>query len=288
MKVLRSVLAGIFTGIMTIILFVFGISLNFKYTITDTIGEVVKKGITDNIVNIVSEHSEMAVGEIRTEVDKVFTDNPKVKDMVEHCFNKAMDILNGKNITNLNLQNDIEKIINENQPKLEKIGINISEEDKQKILDFVSSEDFNNKFNEAIDKIKGNVPNEALKVFDILNFFMSQKFRIILMCTFVVLLILIALLKKSFYKWLSNLAIATIINGILYSIIFGIADWLLKGKEDLDISLSNFTQYGYIMLIVGILSIILNIVINAICKKKTIKKQIKTEKTSNEYIDDKK
>lgn len=273
MKILKSFLIGVFTTLLTLILFVLGISLNLKYTITDTVGVVVKKGITDNIVDTIAENSEMDKEEIRTEINKVLEDNPTIKKTVEDCFDKAMDILNGKDIAELNLQNEIEKVINENESTLKEYGITITEEDKQEILDYVSSEEFNNQFNDSIKDIKNEMPSYAVKIFNIFNLIISQTFRLILICSVIILIILISLLKKSFYKWLPNFSVATIINGILYSTVFVLLEEILKNSEEIKISLSSFKLYGFIMIVLGILSIILNIIF-----KKIIIKQVDYKK----------
>lgn len=273
MKILKSFLIGVFTTLLTLILFVLGITLNLKYTITDTVGVVVKEGITNNIVDTIAENSEIDKEEIRTEINKVLEDNPTIKKTVEDCFDKAMDILNGKDIAELNLQNEIEKVINENESTLKEYGITITEEDKQEILDYVSSEEFNNQFNDSIKDIKNEMPSYAVKIFNIFNLVISQTFRLILICSVIILIILISLLKKSFYKWLSNFSVATIINGILYSTVFVLLEEILKNSEEIKISLSSFKLYGFIMIVLGILSIILNIVF-----KKIIIKQVDYKK----------
>lgn len=270
MKILKSFLISFFTTLLTLILFVLGISLNLKYTITDTVGVVVKKGITENIVDTIAENSEMDKEEIRTEINKVLEDNPTIKKTVEDCFDKAMDILNGKDIAELNLQNEIEKVINENESTLKEYGITITEEDKQEILDYVSSEEFNSQFNDSIKDIKNEMPSYAVKIFNIFNLVISQTFKLTLICSVIILIILIALLKRSFYKWLPSFSVATIINGILYSTVFVLLEEILKNSEDIKISLSSFKLYGFIMIGLGILLIILNLVFKKINTKKQI------------------
>lgn len=267
MKILKGFFIGAFTTLLTLVLFVLGVSLNLKYTITDTVGVVVKKEITDNIVDTIAENSEMNKEEIRIEINKVLENNPTIKKTVEDCFDMAIDILNGKNITELNLRDEIEKVINDNESVLNEYGITITEEDKEEILNYVSSEEFSSEFNNSIKDIKQNMPSYALTIFNIFNIVISQTFKLILIISAIILIVLIALLKKSFYKWLPNFSVATIINGILYSTVFVLLDEILKKSEEVTISLSSFKLYGFIMIGLGILSIILNIILNIILKK---------------------
>lgn len=273
MKYLKKFFILILTMLLTIILFILGISLNLKYTITDTLGKVVKEEITDNIVDTISQNSEMSEEEIRTEINKVLEDNPTINKTMEDCFDKAMDILNGKDVKDLDLKNEIETIINENEAALKEYGINITEEDKQQILGYVSSEEFNGEFNNFVTDFKQDIPAQTLTILNIFNIIISKTFKIILICLLVVLIILIAVLKKSLYKWLSNFSVATIINGILYSTVFILLEELLKNNNDINITLSSFKLYGFIMLSIGILSIILNLILKKINKTQIEEKQ---------------
>lgn len=270
MKILKGFCIGTFTTLLTLVLFVLGISLNLKYTITDTVGVVVKEKITDNIVDTISENSEMNKEEIRTEINKVLEDNPTIKKTIEDCFDIAMDILNGKDIAELNLRDEIEKVINDNESVLNEYGITITEEEKLEILDYVSSEEFSSEFSNSIKDIKQGMPSYALTIFNIFNVVISQTFKLILISSAIILIVLIALLKKSFYKWLPNFSVATIINGILYSTIFVLLDEILKKSEEVTISLSSFKLYGFIMIGLGILSIVLNIILKKIATQKHV------------------
>lgn len=263
MKVLKNFLIIIITVLLMICLMAIGIVFNLKYTITDTVGEIVKDEISNNIVDTIAKNSEMNKEEIKVEIDKVLNDNPTIKKTVDDCFNKAIDILNGKDVKELNIRNEVEKIINDNEATLKEYGVTITDEEKTKILDYVSSEEFNNEFNSAIIELKEEIPSMALKVF---TFSISTTFKIILIGLVILFIIIIALLKKSTYKWMPNFATASLITGILYSISFIFIEEILKENENIQISFEPLKLYGFIMIGVGVLFIILNLIIKKINK----------------------
>lgn len=106
------------------------------------------------------------------------------------------------------------------------------------------------------------MPKEAEVAIKVYDFFRSTNFKIMLIGGIVLCLGLIALLKKSTYRWLTNLGIASIFSGITIGILFPYLVNLLfenLGEDSITLSLSSFNTYGYIIIGLGLIALIIKI-----------------------------
>lgn len=266
---MKKLLIGILTLLMFIALVCLGLVFNVKNLIVDTVDVVLKKEITNEIVDYIGDNTNYNKDEVKKSIDKVLSENESIKKTVNTYMDKFMDIMNDKKVENIDLSKELESIINDSEPILKEYGITISEKDKQEILEAASSEEINKAFNETITEFKTDMPSEAKMALDIFNFVTSTTFKLILIGSIVLILILIAILKKSYYKWLSNFGGSLILSGIIIGLLIPIAiDAISKELEDgIVLSYNSFSTYGYISIGIGIVAIILNIVIPKIINK---------------------
>lgn len=269
---MKKLLIGILTLLMFIALVCLGLVFNVKSLIVDTIDVALKKEITNEIVDYIGDNTNYNKEEVKKSIDKVLNENESIKKTVNTYMDKFMDIMNDKKVENIDLSKELESIINDSEPILKEYGITISEKEKQEILEVASNEEINKAFNETITEIKTDMPREAKIVLDIFNFITSTTFKLILIGSIALLLVLIACLKKNYYKWLSNFGGSLILSGIIIGVFIPIAiDTISKELEDgIMISYSSFSTYGYISIGIGIVAIIINIVISKIIKNKKI------------------
>lgn len=143
---------------------------------------------------------------------------------------------------------------------------------KDEILAIASSDEVNNLVNDAISDIKNDLDSNVVVIIDTYSFITSTTFKIIMIGLMVLTLLLIALLKRSVYSWLSNLGTASILTGVLmaFAVPFLIDQvmLMLELKEKINISISSIVTYGYVTLAIGIVSIIINTVISKLNKDK--------------------
>lgn len=271
---MKKLLIGILTIFITVNLILLGLSINLKGTIVDTVGIIVKENVVENIADYLEENTSVSKDDAKKSINEILESNNTIKKTVNGYFDKIMDIMNDKEVTDINIASDIEILINENESTLKKYGINITEEDKKGITSVVSNEEINKKLNESITEFKNSMPSESKIAIDIFNFVRGTTFKIILVSVIVAFLALIALLKKSPYKWLVNLGTASILSGlsvgVLVPSILKFITESLSNEATITISTTHISNYGYIVLIIGIISIILHTVISIITKKKVL------------------
>lgn len=271
---MKKFLIGILTIFMTLAFIVLGVSLNLEAVVTENIEGFVKEEITTEIVKEVSKNTNIDKENVKKELTKVIEENDDLKNAIEDSLDKVMDLLSGKEIKEINLSHELENIIHNSEDVLKNYGITITEEEKKELLDMVSSEEFNKEFQNSIKEVQENLPSNAKVAIDTFQFFRSTTFKSILIGSIVIILIVIALLKNSYYKWLGNLSEATLISGILFGVLM---PWLinlvnqeLASSGKFVLSLNSICRYGYALIGIGILSLVLKIVLVKLLDKNEV------------------
>ena len=267
---MKKFLISILTLIITLALIVLGLTFNLKSIIIDTTDIILKKEITNQITDYLADNTDYNKEDIKKSIDKVLNENELIKKTVDTYLNKFMDVLNDKEVTDIDLSQELESIINDCEPILKEYGITISEEDKKELLDVVSGEEINKTFNESVLEFKNEMTSEDKTILNIFNFITSTNFKLMLISGTIILLGFIALLKKSFYKWLSNFGGALVFSGIVLGILIHILlDTIMKEMgTDIIVFYSSLSTYGYVSIGIGVILIVINILIPKMINKK--------------------
>ncbi len=273
---MKSFCRGILTVFITIALIGLGVSFGLKGMLIDTADTLIKKEVKNSIVDVVEDYTNDSISEeVIREVENTIENNEEIKKIVDAYYRSILDVLSDKEAElNINVTEELTGLIDEGEKVLKDYGIEITPEEKQELLSIVSSEELNDLASSAITEAKQNMTSETKMILDVYQFLTSSELKIILILSIVVFLLFIALLKKNVYQWLSNFAIAAISSGIVIGILFPfLVDSALKllEEESLNLSLSSFTTYGYILIGLGILSIIVNLVASNLLKKDSAK-----------------
>lgn len=266
---MKKLLIGILTIFITLGFILLGISLNLKSTVTNAATTIIKEEVTSTMTTYLEENTNGNKEEIKKGVDKVLNSNDTLKKTIDKYYDEIINILSSKEAKEINVASELETLIDDSEEILKEYGVTISKQDKEKLMEMVSNEEINKTVNDAIKEIKSDMPKEVTEAINILNFISSTPFKVILISVVVLLLVIIALLKKSFYKWLVNFGTSTIVTGLLYGFLLpNIIDIISKNlNENINISLPSMVNYGYIVLILGVIAVILNIILNKIFHK---------------------
>lgn len=268
---MKGFLRALLTIWMTLLLITLGLVLSLKGILIDTADTIIKKEISNKVVDEIKNYkSEEIPEEVINQVKDTIDNNKEIKKLMDTYYDKVIDILVNESNEKIDVSNDLNTIIDEGEKILNDNGIAITKEEKDQLLSMVSTDEVNNMVNDTIVEVKENLTGETKVVLDTYKFLMSNTFKIILITLLVVALLLIALLKKSFHKWLSNLGIASIVTGIVVGILLPILiNTILSSVETdgIEISTTSLNTYGYILIALGVLSIILNVVISKVVIK---------------------
>ena len=270
---MKGFLRGILTVFITVLLMIFTLLLSVKGIIIDTADTMMKKELTENIVNTIVDSSSDISDEVIDEVKDTIENNPEIKKMMDKYFDQAIDILSSDDSTGrIDVSKELSGLIDEGEKILNNHGITMTEEQKEELNSIASSDEINNLVNDTIQEVKEDLPSSTRGILKTYKSLTSGSMKVGVIVLIIVSLVLIALLKKSYYKWLSNfggaLLVSGIIIGVVFPLLFNTLLSIVEAEEDLGISVSSLNTNGYILIFLGIVSIVLNMVIPKFITKK--------------------
>jgi len=264
---MKGFLRGILTIWITVLLMAFTLLLSIKGIIINTADTMVKKELTDNVVNsIVSNSSSDISDEVIDEVKDTIENNPDIKKMMDKYYDQALDILSDESSQKkIDVSKDLNGIIDEGEKILNNHGITLTEEQKEELNTIASSEEVNQLVNDTIQEAKEDLPSGTRGMLKTYKSLTSGTMKVGVILLIIVSLVLIALLKKSYYKWLSNFGGASVVSGIMIGVVlpflFNTLLNIVEAEDDLGISISSLNTNGYILIFLGVIAIALNMII---------------------------
>lgn len=271
---MKKVFCIILTIFISILISLFCISYGIKDACVNTISNaIVKREITSKIVlsvkNIYSDVSYETLEDIEDEV----SNNVSINELTSKYFEEIVDsIINNREIESPDTKKELLSLLEDNENVLEKHGIEVSEEQKQKIIDeIVDSNIVNDVYKKVSTIIKKNLNENQKKAVNMYKIVISKNFRLILISLMVISLILLILLKKSAYKFSINLGIAGILSGIFITFILPIITNMISSEltskligESTLININKLINYGYLCFIFASIFIIIYFIGNKI------------------------
>lgn len=275
---MRKFLIGLLTFILINIIGLLIISFSLKTVLVDGI---VKEVIVNQIDLPIFETSNYQYrNEINTDenIDKI-TDDERVKELlksdeVTELIDKYMDIIidgyiDEENLNQIELEKDMINYLENNKDKIEKItGQEITQETLDQTKEQIKESNIDNKVKESIKSSKETMPKETVKVLKGYKFLISLKFKLILFFIMIVNIVLIALLQKSFYKWIKIFAISLTTNGIFVLIVGGVVYLIVYTVTKVNFNIKFLMILGVVITVIGILiQVIYDIIIKNLNNK---------------------
>lgn len=258
---MKAFLRGLLTIWLFVLLVVFGIIMNVKNILVNTTDSIIKKEIKENVVTIVEELNEEVPKDVITKIEKQVDNNQELKKIMDHYYEQIIEVFGNNGSVQIDVTKELETLIDNSEDILKEYNIAVTEEVKQEMLKSVSSSEINQIVNDSISEMKTNMNGDTKLIIDIYVFATSLTCRVMIIGFILLTILLIALFKKSYFKWLSNFGIASILAGVLLS--FTLVSVVTSFLQDIIVvSLTSLSTYGYVLIGLGLLSIILNIVIS--------------------------
>ena len=150
---MKKFICGLLTVLLIILFSTLIFSLNFKKVVVNTISNVVvKEEIVSSINDVVSSFDDKVNDDVLEKVEDNIKQSEAIDEVTEDIFDEVMGYLNnGDEIVIANIDGELEKLIDENKDTLKDYGIEITEEDKQEIIDSIALDDL---INEAINVLR--------------------------------------------------------------------------------------------------------------------------------------
>lgn len=275
---MKKILTGIFTIILIFLIELLIISFSAKEICINTISDsVVKNEVSSKVLDEVTKELSDVKYEDLVKIELATKNNEAINKITDKYFDSMIDsIVNNSDIIVPDTKEELNKIINDNIEVLDKLNINITEQQKDLVIEKLTGE--NNKIEKiyinVANSLKNSLTKEQEEIANVYSTFSSNKFKYILVGLIILFILLIAVIKKSWYKWIINVSIASMVCGITTALIIPkISDDLsseitnrVLGRSA-SINVNNLTNLGYIILGIGIVALIIYLIINFIIKK---------------------
>lgn len=225
MKILKSIITSFLTLILTILISVLIISITFKDLLIE---DILYEGFKSTIINKDYKEKNTTLDDIITE-DGVITDNdfvneilesPEIKELVNKYLDKIITAIADENISvdelnEFNLEQDMINYIKDNKEVLsKKTGIEITDEMIEEASEKLEEIDTKKIVKQTVVNVRNNLSPQEKQLLKAYNFITSSSLKIYLIIGIVIILLLIAIIKKSLYKWIRNLSNAMTLAGI--------------------------------------------------------------------------
>ena len=257
----------IFTIIISILFCLLCISYGIKEACVNTISNSLVKGeITSKIILSVKKNYKEASYDILEEIENEIGNNPAINKLTDKYFDEIINsVTTGKKAVAPNTKKELLSLIDENEYVLKKHGIEVTDYEKEKVIDeIVNSNALNDIYEKVTVIVNKNLNENQKKVANLYKTVISKEFRYACYSLVIFLVILIMIMKKSFYKFSINLGIAGLISGIIITFILPIIVNMIGNKftseligESANININKITNMGYIFFIISALFIII-------------------------------
>lgn len=203
------------------------------------------------------------------DINKLLEDE-RVQEIINKYIDITLDNLTSEEIKNIDIESDIINYINENKELIKEItGKEVTNEMIEDTKKLIEESNLNETIEETIVSTKESISTEEKIVLKGYKEIISTKTRIITISLILLCLLLIALIDKSFYKWIKTGSICTIISGILVLLMGFILKIIVTSILPLpSFNVSYLYKSGLIQLIIGLIILIIYIVLNKILIKK--------------------
>ncbi len=266
---MKTFIRGILT---TVLVFTFTLIPTIMYAEQIVNRDIIGTYGKEEIIKQMSESFKNEFPELTDENIKELEDNLRTNENIDNLMNKysnkIMKDLTTDEIEDINVEEDFKTFMKENKTTIEQVtGQSISDEKLDELLEEVTkNEDINASYKKMIEEAKNSIPEEGQVVLDGYQSVTTNNFMIALMITSIVSIIIIALLKKPYYKWIVNIAIAGIISALFIALIGGSIALVLNIAIETDtvgISAMPMLITSGIMLLVSIVLIVINSVLDS-------------------------
>ena len=250
--------------IILILLTILAVSFCIKNIVINSINsEIVSKEVASKVVSVLKEYN-VSYEEL-SKIENNIINSDTTHKITEKYVSGLLD-----NISN---NSELATIIDENVKYIQSDSYGITDETKKEIVRSLSNEDKFNKIYKTISNaVKDNLSETEKEYITIYNRFISNEFRLILISVIIISIILIAVIKKSYYKWMLDLAISFLLSGIFILTILPmfvdfVVNDIINTIGEYKINLSYLLNIGYIYIgLFGVL-ILIFLVIEKINKR---------------------
>ena len=270
---MKKVINVFLTIIMACVVVLLVISLSIRTISTKTISNAFfEEEVSNNMKEVLANTFPDVSSENIDVLENVIKDNEAINEVANDLLNHISDsISSGNKVDSETILNEISVAIDQNVPVIEEaLGKDIPEEQIKEIQNKLTDEDSNlkNQIDQTVDKIENmdSSAKQVIKTYDALN---NNVTKILCIISLIVIIVLLGIINKSFFKWSMFSGISLIVSGVIVGVIVPMIVNVVEvaiGQRILgttiDIAVNSLNIAGIICAVIGIVLIIVYAILN--------------------------
>lgn len=276
---MKTFIRGFLTTLLIVTFTLIPLVMYVEKTINeDLLGAYLEDTISDNLKeNMISEEVFDLTEEEQQALEEEFENNESLQEFVNKYKDQILKDINSSEVNkeDINFEEDVRQLLLDNKELIEKTtGKTLTDEEYEELIDKeLEKENLNIAYEQIVSGAKQGLNEDEQQVLQGYQTLTSEEFIIIASIISVVAIIIIALLKKPYYKWIVNLSIAGIVSALLISLVASalalvINTVLTSNNLSYLVSASPMLITSGIMILVSIILLILNKVLDHTRSKK--------------------
>ncbi len=276
---MKTFIRGFLTTLLIVTFTLIPLVMYVEKTINeDLLGAYLEDTISDNLKeNMKSEEVFDLTEEEQQALEEEFENNESLQEFVNKYKDQILKDINSSEVNkeDINFEEDVRQLLLDNKELIEKTtGKTLTDEEYEELIDKeLEKENLNIAYEQIVSGAKQGLNEDEQQVLQGYQTLTSEEFIIIASIISVVAIIIIALLKKPYYKWIVNLSIAGIVSALLISLVASalalvINTVLTSNNLSYLVSASPMLITSGIMILVSIILLILNKVLDHTRSKK--------------------
>ena len=270
---MKKVINVFLTIIMACVVVLLVISLSIRTISTKTISNAFfEEEVSSNMKEVLANTFPDVSSENIDALENVIKDNEAINEVANDLLNHISDsISSGNKVDSETILNEISVAIDQNVPVIEEaLGKDIPEEQIKEIQSKLTDENSNlkNQIDQTVDKIENmdSSAKQVIKTYDALD---NNITKILCIVSLAVIIVLLGIINKSFFKWSLFSGISLIASGVIVGMIVPMIVNVVEvaiGQRllgtTIDIAVNSLNMAGIICAVIGIVLIIAYVILN--------------------------
>ena len=272
-QMMKKVINVFLTIIMACVVVLLVISLSIRTISTKTISNAFfEEEVSNNMKEVLANTFPDVSSENIDALENVIKDNEAINEVANDLLNHISDsISSGNKVDSETILNEISVAIDQNVPVIEEaLGKDIPEEQIKEIQSKLTDENSNlkNQIDQTVDKIENmdSSAKQVIKTYDALD---NNITKILCIVSLAVIIVLLGIINKSFFKWSLFSGISLIVSGAIVGMIVPMIVNVVEvaiGQRllgtTIDIAVNSLNMAGIICAVIGIVLIIVYAILN--------------------------
>lgn len=270
----------IITIILTLLITFFTCVLCFSFCVKDMIidtlkKDVVKKEISSIVIDAIEKNHDNINYEVMNEIETNVGNSYEMTIITEKYLDGIVkSIMEDEEIIVPSTTDDIINLISENESVLAEAGVEITSLDKDKISDFLISDGrLDRVYKNVVRQIRNSLSNKEVMLVNVYDKITTNTFRWMVLSIIILIILIIALIKKSYYRWLYDLGVSFVLSGIILALVIpllsGFISKIISDKiimASIKINFNPLINTGYLCFVLCALSIVIYLIGNKLTR----------------------